>query len=100
MKTAELAGPALNGWIAKALGETAGTDYANDWPAFDRLLEREAIHVAPMPGKGYTWCAIVTGKPGSRFPDGRAPWQEGATPRVAVGRALVAARYGADVPDA
>lgn len=100
MKTAELAGPALNGWIAKALGETAGTDYANDWPAFDRLLEREAIHVAPMPGKGYQWCAIVTGKPGSRFPDGRAPWQEGASPRVAVGRALVAARYGAEVPDA
>lgn len=99
MKTAELAGAALNGWIAKALGEPAGTDYANEWPAFDRLLEREAIHVAPMPGKGYTWCAIVTGKPGSRFPDGRAPWQEGPTPRTAVGRAVVAARYGADVPD-
>jgi hypothetical protein len=99
VKTAELAGAALNAWIAKALGELAGTDYATEWPGFDRLLEREAIHVAPMPGKGYTWCAIVTGKPGSRFPDGRAPWQEGATPRVAVGRALVAARYGAEVPD-
>ncbi len=99
MKTADLAGAALNAWIAKALGEPAGTDYVNEWPAFDRLLEREAIHVAPMPGKGYQWCAIVTGKPGSRFPDGRAPWKEGLTPRIAVGRAIVAARYGADVPD-
>jgi len=66
MKTAELAGAALNAWIAKALGEPAGTDYATDWPAFDRLLEREAIHVAPMPGKGYQRCAIVVGKPGGR----------------------------------
>ena len=98
MKTSELAGHALHAWIAKALGEEPGTAYTASWPDFDRLLEREAIHVAPMPGKGYTWCAIVTGKPGSRFPHGRAPWQEGQTPREAVGRAIVAARYGDEVP--
>lgn len=99
MKTAELAGAALNAWIAKALGEPAGTDYANDWPAFDRLLKREAIHVAPMPGKGYQWCAIVVGKPGGKLPEGRGPWLEGPSPRTAVGRAVVAARYGAEVPE-
>lgn len=98
MKTAELAGATLNAWIAKALGEAGDIDYVSDWPAFDRLLEREAIHVAPMPGKGYTWCAIVVGKPGGKLPEGRGPWLEGATPRVAVGRAIVAARYGAEVP--
>ncbi|WP_398501871.1 hypothetical protein [Variovorax sp.] len=98
MKTADLAGAALNAWIAKALGEPT-VDYLADWPGFDRLLEREAIHVAPMPGKNWQWCAIVVGKPGGRLPEGRGPWLEGATPRVAVGRAIVAARYGGEVHD-
>lgn len=40
MKTAELAGSALNAWIAKALGEPVDIDYANEWPGFDRVLER------------------------------------------------------------
>lgn len=71
----------------------------NEWPAFVRLLEREAIHVAPMPEKGYQWCAIVVGKPGGRIPEGRGPWLEGPNPRATVGRAVVAARHGAEVPD-
>lgn len=44
MKAADLAGAALNAWISKALGEPV-VDYLEDWPGFDRLLEREAIHV-------------------------------------------------------
>lgn len=100
MKTAELMGAALNAWVAKSLGEPVGNDYASDWLGFDRLIEREAIHVEPMPGKAYQWCAIVVGKPGGRLPEGRGPWLEGATPRVAVGRAVVAAKYGPEVPDA
>lgn len=97
MKAADLAGAALNAWISKALGEPV-VDYLEDWPGFDRLLEREAIHVAPMPGKGYQWYAIVVGKPGGRLPEGRGPWLEGPSPHAAVGRAIVAARYGAEVP--
>lgn len=99
MKTSELAGHALNDWIAKAMGEATGTAYTSEWPGFDKLLEREAIHVAPMPGKGFAWCSIVVGRPGGRLPEGRGPWQEGPNPRVAVGRAIVAARYGTEVPD-
>lgn len=97
MKTSELGGQALHDWIAKALGAEPGTAYTASWPEFDKLLEREAIHVAPMPGRDYQWCAIVVGRPGGRLPEGRGPWQEGPNPRIAVGRAIVAARYGPDV---
>jgi len=98
MKTSELAGHALDVLVAKALGEVAGTPYTATWTGFDRLLEREAIHVAPMPGKAFQWCAIVVGRPGGRLPEGRGPWQEGPNPRIAVGRAIVAAQYGPEVP--
>lgn len=50
MKTSELRGQVLHDWIAKALVEEPGTAYSTSWPGFDQLLEREAIHVAPMPG--------------------------------------------------
>lgn len=99
MKTADLSGKALDAWIAKALGEEPGTAYTNAWPNFDALVEREAIHVAPMVGKGYTWCAVVVGRSSGRLPESRGTWKEGATPRVAVGRAVVAARFGEDVPE-
>ncbi|MDP9877648.1 hypothetical protein J2W25_001954 [Variovorax boronicumulans] len=98
MKTSELGGQVLNDWIAKALGEEPGTAYSTSWPGFDQPLEREAIHVAPMPGKGFQWCAIVVGKPSGRLPEG-GPWKEGPNPRIAVGRAIVASRYGAEVPE-
>lgn len=52
-----------------------------------------------MPGQGYRLCAIVVGRAGGRLPEGRGAWMEGATPRVAVGRAIVSARYGSEVPD-
>ncbi|QNK66073.1 hypothetical protein [Variovorax sp. PAMC26660] len=61
MKTAQLVGEALELWVAKALGEEPDTAYTTAWPGFARLLEREAIHVAPMVGKNYQWCAIVVG---------------------------------------
>lgn len=92
MHTSELSGKALEAWIAKALGDPAGTTYLEEWPGFDRVIERHAIQVAPMAGKA--WCAVVVGRPGA-LPAG--PWQEGQTPRMAVGRAIVAARYGKEV---
>ncbi|WP_431106639.1 hypothetical protein [Variovorax paradoxus] len=94
MKTSELAGRQLDAWVAKALGEEPGTAYTEEWPNFDRVQEREAIHVAPMPGKNYQWCAIVVGRPGGRLPEGRGGWVEGQNPRLAVGRAIVSARFG------
>lgn len=99
MKTSELGGQVLHDWIAKALIEEPGTAYSTSWPGFDQLLEREAIHVAPMPGKAYQWCSIVVGRPGGRLPEGRGPWQEGPNPRIAVGRAIVATRFGPEVAD-
>lgn len=93
-RVAELSGDELEAWIAKALSDPPGTAYLNRWPGFDHVLERHAIQVAPMAGKSWAWCAVVVGRPGG-LPAG--PWQEGQSPRVAVGRALVAARYGREI---
>lgn len=95
MNVSELSGSALDALVGKALGDTPGVAYSDDWPGFDRVLDREAIHVAPMPGKRYQWCAIVVGRPGGRLPEGRGPWLEGPSPRVAVARAIVSAKFGA-----
>jgi hypothetical protein len=76
MRTADLAGKFLHGWVSAALGQPPGTAYSKEWPAFDALLEREAIHLAPMPGKAYQWCAIVVGRIGDACPkDGEAGWK-------------------------
>ena len=99
MKVAELSGEALDEWVAKALGESPGVAYSDDWPGFDRVLDRDAIHVAPLPGRRYQWCAIVVGRPGGRLPEGRGGWLEGPSPRVAVARAIVSARFGGTVSD-
>lgn len=99
MKVSELGGKTLDAWVAKALGEQPGTAYTSSSPNFDQVLERDAIHVAPMAGKNFTWCAIVVGRPNGRVPEGRGGWIEGATPRIAVARAIVSARYGAEVAD-
>jgi len=98
-KTSELGGRELDSWVAKALGDEPGTAYTAAWPNFDRVQERDAIHVAPMPGKGFRWCAIVVGRPGGRLPEGKGGWVEGATPREAMARAILSARYGSEVPD-
>ena len=50
-----------------------------------------------MAGKNYQWCAIVVGRPNGRLPEGRGGWIEGATPRIAVARAILSARYGTDL---
>ena len=92
IKTSELAGPELESWVAKALGAQA---FATIWPDFEQLVERYAIQSAPMPGKGHQRCAVVVGKANSSVPGG--PWIEGPTPRIAVGRAIVAARFGLDL---
>ena len=97
MKVFELAGETLEHWVANALGEAPGTRYTTNWLGFVQALDRHAIHVAPMPGKNYQWCAIVVGRPGGRFPEGRGGWMEGPNPLVAVGRAIVSARYGTEV---
>lgn len=99
MKVSELAGKQLEALVAKVLGEEPGETYTKAWPGFDTLLEREAIHVAPMAGKNFQWCAIVVGRPGGKLPEGKGGWTEGQTPRIAVARAIVSARYGAEVPE-
>lgn len=99
MKVSELSGSALDVWVARALGDAPGVAYSDAWPGFDRVIDRNAIHVAPMPGRRYQWCAIVVGRPGGRLPEGRGAWLEGSSPREAVGRAIVSARYGSDVED-
>lgn len=88
MNVSEMSGAVLDAWVAKALGEAPSIAYSDDWPGFDRALDRDAIHVAPMPGKRYQWCAIVFGRPGGRLPEGRGPWLESSSPRGAVAWAI------------
>lgn len=97
MRTSELSGKALEALIAQVLGDAPGTQYLSRWTDMDLVLERFAIQAAPMPGKSWIWCAVVVGKPGTGLEAG--PWIEGQTVRLAVGRAIVAARFGRDVPD-
>ncbi len=94
MSVSELSGRELESLIAKALGDPAEASYLAAWPTMDKVLERHAIQVAPMPGKDWMWCAVVVGRPGGLPP---GPWIEGLTPRLAVGRAIVAARFGKDL---
>lgn len=98
MHTSDLSGKALEALIAQALGTPAGTQYLSRWPDIDLVMERLGIQAAPMPGKDWIWCAVVVGRPGSPIPAG--PWMEGQTIRIAIGRAIVAARFGREVPDA
>lgn len=99
MKVADVSGDELDAWVSKALGESKGTPYTLSWPGFDQVIEREAIHIAPLVGRGSMWCAIVVGRPGGRLPEGKGGWMEGAGPRMAVARAILSARYGASLPD-
>lgn len=92
MKTADLDGKALELWVATALGEAA---YQRIWPDLEQVIERYVIQMTPMPYPEQHWFAMVIGRPGDLLRDG--PWQEGITPRVAVARAIVAARFGVEV---
>lgn len=93
MKVSELHGSTLDAWVAKAISKPAGPAYCTSWEEAGPLIERHHIHVAPMPGKGYVWCATTVND------TDRGTWAEGRTPLVAAMRALVAARYGPEVPD-
>lgn len=92
MKVSDLSGPALDTWAAKALAKPPGPPYSSDWEAGGPVIERELIHVAPMPAKDWVWCAVVVKG------DSRGAWQEGRTPLVAAMRALVASRFGNQLP--
>lgn len=93
MKVSDLSGPTLDAWVSKALARPAGPAYSSDWEAGGPVIEKERIHVAPMPGKGWVWCAVVVSE------TGKGAWQEGRTPLVAAMRALVASRYGSGLPE-
>lgn len=91
MRTADLIGPSLDTWVSKALAKPAGPAYSTSWEEGGPLIEKERIHLAPMPGKGWIWCAVVVSE------GTRGAWQEGRTPLIAAMRALVASRYGNQV---
>lgn len=93
MKTSDLAGKALDRWVAKAMGLPPGPAYSSDWAAAGPLLEKERVMISPMPGKGWIWCACVVSHTGN------PRYQEGLTPLQAAMRALVVYKMGQEVPD-
>lgn len=93
MKASDLAGKALDRWVAKAMGQPPGPAYSSDWAAAGPLLEKERVMISPMPGKGWIWCAAVVALTGN------PKYQEGLTPLQAAMRALVVFKIGAEVPD-
>ena len=93
MKVSELSGATLDAWAAKVIGKPPGPPYSTSWAEAGPVIEKERIHVAPMPGKGWIWCAVVSSE------DSRGTWQEGRTPLIAAMRALVSSRHGKEVPD-
>lgn len=100
MKTSELSGAHLDAAVAKIENRPPAEDFSpsTDWSIAGLLIEREKIHVAPMPGKGWTWCACVVSLDTAGGPD-RGAWMEGRTPLIAAMRAYVASKFGRDVPD-
>ncbi|WP_198087895.1 phage protein NinX family protein [Variovorax sp. E3] len=99
MNTSELTGAQLDQWVAKAVGREAEPDYSpsSDWTQGGPILEREGIHVAPLPAKGGAWCAISIGRLQDRATSGRGTWVEGPSLLVAGMRALVTAKFGPTV---
>ncbi|MDP4076265.1 phage protein NinX family protein [Acidovorax sp. A1169] len=93
MKTSDLAGKALDRWVAKAIGLPPGPAYSSDWAVAGPLLEKERVMLSPMPGKGWIWCAAVVSLTGN------PRYQEGMTPLQAAMRALVVYKIGTEVPD-
>jgi len=103
MKTADLTGALLDFWVAKATGAKPSVDSqmqfipSTSWEQAGPIIEREGIHIAPMPGKGSTWCATAVGRLQDRANATPGPWIQGPTPLVAAMRAFVAAKFGTDV---
>lgn len=105
MKTADLAGDALDAVVARLEGRASGakgTDAdvhfspSTDWATAGQIIEKLKIHIAPMPGKGWVWCAIVVAE-NERSAADRGTWMEGRTPLVAAMRAYVVSRLGDEV---
>jgi len=105
MKTADLAGDALDAVVARLEGRAPGakgTDAdvhfspSTDWAMAGQIIEKLKIHIAPMPGKGWVWCAIVVTEHERSAAD-RGTWMEGRTPLVAAMRAYVVSRLGDEV---
>lgn len=103
MKTADLIGTQLDLWVAKAERIDPSVDAqlkympSANWEQAGPIIEREGIHIAPMPGKGSTWCATAVGRLQDRANATPGPWIEGPTPLVAAMRAFVAVRFGTDI---
>lgn len=103
MKTADLIGAQLDLWVAKAERVDPSVDEqlkympSTNWEQAGPIIEREGIHMAPMPAKGSTWCAIAVGRLQDRANATPGPWIEGPTPLVAAMRAYVVARFGTDI---
>ncbi|WP_260396886.1 DUF2591 domain-containing protein [Variovorax sp. KBW07] len=98
-KTSALSGALLDYWVAKAENRPSETEFApsSNWGHGGPILEREGIHVAPMPARNGTWCAISLGKLQERPGGIRGTWVEGPTLLVAGMRAYVAAKFGPTV---
>jgi hypothetical protein len=96
----DLLGVELNRWVAKAEGKGTPADFSasTDWAQGGPIIEREGIHIAPMPAKGSTWCAIAVGRLPVRASGGTGGgWIEGPTPLAAAMRAYVVSRFGYDL---
>lgn len=76
MHVSDLSGSLLDAWVAKAAGKAPGPAYSSSWADAGPLIEKHHIHIAPMAGKGYVWCATVVDEAG------RGAWKEGRTPLV------------------
>lgn len=93
MKTSDLAGKALDRWVAKAMGLPPGPAYSSDYALGGPLLNREKVMTSPMMGKPGVWCACVvtlTGNP---------RYQEGPDLLTAGMRAIVVYKLGTELPD-
>lgn len=100
MKVSELLGPELDRWAAKADGKKFDEEFrpSTDWAQGGPIIEREGVHIAPMPAKGSTWCAIAVGRLTVRASGGAGGgWIEGPTPLAAAMRAYVVSKFGYEV---
>ena len=103
MKTAELTSAQLDALVAKLEGRPYQAEGAvifsptSDGGQAVPIMDREGIHVAPMPGKGSSWCAITLGRIHERAGGGRGTWVEGPNLLIAAMRAYAVAKVGPEV---
>lgn len=107
MKTAELTGPLLDYWVAKAEGYELDEDGDNrtirgggggpspwhpstDWRDGGPIIERQQIKIEHV---GEYWDALIVAKTADVY------YQAGPTPLVAAMRAYVASKFGDELPN-